>query len=46
MSLSFLEDFSKGSVFVRNRYLDCIAISLSLHSIGLTMSFTFIQTNS
>lgn len=42
-SLSFLKDFIRGaSVLIRNRYLSYLAISLSLHGIGFTMSFTFI----
>lgn len=41
--VSFLEDLSRGAgILIRNRYLSHLAVSLSLHGIGFTMSFTFI----
>ncbi|MGC8932830.1 MAG: MFS transporter [Candidatus Methanodesulfokora sp.] len=36
-------DLSRGiRVIARNRYLRCLAVALSLHGIGFTMSYTFI----
>lgn len=43
VSIDFLRDFSKGAkILIRNRYLSYLAVSLSLHGIGFTMTFTFI----
>ena len=43
VSVSLLEDFRRGvSILFRNKYLSYLALSLSLHGIGFTMSFTFI----
>lgn len=43
MEVRILEDFVRGvNIMMRNEYLKYLAISLSLHGIGFTMSFTFI----
>lgn len=43
VSVSLLEDLRRGvNILFRNRYLSYLALSLSLHGIGFTMSFTFI----
>ncbi|MEM3372080.1 MAG: MFS transporter [Candidatus Korarchaeum sp.] len=41
--VDLLRDLGEGArVLIRNRYLSYLAISLSLHGIGFTMTFTFI----
>jgi MFS family permease len=43
VSVNLLEDLRKGvNILFRNRYLSYLAVALSLHGIGFTMSFTFI----